>query len=111
MRDAERKLSEGGHFLRMNFLLALCFVACVGFGDCFETFPQSFTRGRLLRVREQLVSLRPNLPSLIVGELLTHLFNKNQQSPPSSFVIFTTLSYSLTTFETRFGFLFPSKTT
>ena len=41
----------------------------------------------LLRVSEQLVSLRPNLPPLVIGELVTHFFNQDQQRPPRTLAI------------------------
>ena len=56
--DAEGEFAEGGHFLCMNFLLALRLVAGVGLGDGFEALAQPFPGGVLLRVGEQLVGLR-----------------------------------------------------
>src|SRR6185503_10890234 len=54
-----------------------------------KTLPKPLPSGLLLRVGEQLVSLRPNLPPLVIGELVTHFFNQDQQRPPRTLAITT----------------------
>jgi hypothetical protein len=75
-------------------------------GDHVETLPEPFAGGKLLGISEQLIRLRPNLPPLIITQLVTHFFNQNQQRPSSGFIIFTTFRYPSTSFKNwfRLGF-------
>jgi hypothetical protein len=91
--------------LGVNLLFPLSLVAGVGIGNGFETLAQSFPGSRLLRVCEQLIGLRPNLPPLIIRQLLTHLFNQNKQRPASTFSVSTTLGYASGSFNDWFGLL------
>ena len=50
--NSEGEFSERGHFLSVNLLFALCFVAQVGLGDGFETLAEAFAGGVLLGVGE-----------------------------------------------------------
>jgi hypothetical protein len=59
----------------------------------------------LLRIREQLIRLRPNLPPLIIRQLVTHLLNENQQRPTSTFAITAPLCHTSRALKDRFRLL------
>src|SRR5262245_13532599 len=102
MGDAKRQLAQGGHLLDVNLLFTLRLVTRVSFGDHVEALSQPFAGGMLLRIREQLIRLRPNLPPLIIRQQITHLLDKYQQRPPSAFTIAASLSYPPCTFQDWF---------
>jgi hypothetical protein len=103
--DPERQFAEGGHFLSVNLLFPLSFMARVGLCDGFEALAQPFAGGLLLGISEQLVSLRPNFAPLVIGNLVTHLLDEYQQRPPCTFTVSTALRDPSCAFNYRFGFL------
>jgi hypothetical protein len=89
----------------VDLLLALRLVARVRLCNSLKTLPKPFPSGLLLRVGEQLVSLRPNLPPLVIGELVTHFFNQDQQRPPRTLTITTPFRNAPSAFNNWFRLL------
>ncbi|HEX5603632.1 MAG TPA: hypothetical protein VFX63_13830 [Pyrinomonadaceae bacterium] len=89
----------------MYFLFTLSFIARVGLSDRLKALPQPLASRMLLRISEELVSLRPNLPALIIGQLLTHLLNQYQQRPPRAFTITAPFGQTPGTFDDRLRLL------
>jgi hypothetical protein len=105
MGDAEGKLAEGGHLLGVDFLLALGLVAAVGLSDHVEALMEAFAGGLLLGVCEQLIGLGADFAAFVVGELVAHLLDKDQQGAAGAFAVAAAFGDASGAFDDWFGFV------